>query len=285
MTGIHWVNEKGGLETPILLTNSWSVGAVFDHFLSWGLAVDKDFYWYGCLPVVAETWDGYLNDLRGRHVNREHVFAALNSAKSGSVEEGAVGGGTGMSAFDFKSGIGTSSRLVEIESDRRNFTVGVLVQSNFGSRRDLRIDGVPVGREISDLMPQSGEEAKSSFIAVLATDAPLSHRQLRRLSKRVAMGLARTGSSAHNWSGDIVIAFSTAYRVREEGVPTVEQRPFLIDGEIDPLFAAAAEATEEAIVNALCMARTMVGRDRNTVYAIPLDRLREVMKKYGRLHE
>lgn len=282
MTGIHWVNEKGGLETPVLLTNSWSVGAVFDHFLSWGLEVDKEFYWYGCLPVVAETWDGFLNDIRGRHVRREHVFEALSGARSGPVPEGAVGGGTGMSAFDFKAGIGTASRLVDIEG--RDYTVGVLVQANFGSRHQLRIDGVPVGGEMVNLMPE-GKESGSSFIAVLATDAPLDHRQLRRLAKRIGMGLARTGSTAHNWSGDITIAFSNAYRVREEGTPQVESHPTLIESEIDPFFDATAEATEEAIVNALCMARTMVGRDGNTIHAIPLDQLQAVMKKYGRLHE
>jgi D-aminopeptidase len=282
MTGIHWVNEKGGLETPILITNSWSVGAVFDHFLSWGLSVDKEFYWYGCLPVVAETWDGFLNDIRGRHVLEEHVFEALNGAKTGPVPEGAVGGGTGMSAFDFKSGIGTASRLVDVKDRSQPFTVGVLVQSNFGRRQQLRIDGVPVGREITDMVPK-GDESPSSFIAVLATDAPLDHRQLRRLAKRMAMGLARTGSTAGNWSGDIMIAFSNAYRVREEGEPKVERHPILVEGEIGPFFEATAEATEEAIVNALCTARTTVGRDGNTIYAIPLDRLRAVMEKYGRL--
>jgi D-aminopeptidase len=283
MTGTHWVNEKGGLETPILITNSWSVGAVFDHFLSWGLSVDEAFNWYGCLPVVAETWDGFLNDIRGRHVLEEHVFEALNGAKNGPVVEGAVGGGTGMTAFDFKSGIGTASRLVEVEGQDKPFTVGVLVQSNFGSRHQLRIDGVPVGREITDLVSE-GEESQSSFIAVLGTDAPLDHRQLRRLAKRTALGLARTGSTAGNWSGDIAIAFSNAYRVREEGEPKVERHPTLIEGEIGPFFEATVEATEEAIVNALCMARTTVGRDGNTSPAIPLDRLQAIMKKYGRLH-
>ena len=189
-----------------------------------------------------------------------------------------------MSAFDFKAGIGTASRLVEIDEGKPPFTVGVLVQANFGGRPQLRIDGVPVGREIVDLMPE-GKESASSFIAVLGTDAPLDHRQLRRLAKRIGMGLARTGSTANNWSGDITIAFSNAYHVREEGTPKVESRPTLIDGEIDPLFGAAAEATEEAIVNALCMARTTVGRDGNTIHAIPLDRLQAIMKKYGRLHE
>jgi D-aminopeptidase len=278
MTGTKWLNEKGALETPILLTNSWSVGAVFDHFLSWAYHVDKDFYFDGCDPVVAETWDGFLNDIRGRHVHKEHVFAALNGAKSGPVEEGAVGGGTGMSAFDFKAGIGTASRLVETAG--RSYTVGVLVQANFGSRHLLRIDGVPVGREITDLMPVENEP-DGSFLAVLATDAPLDHRQLRRLTKRIAMGLARTGSIAHNGSGDLMIAFSTGYRITEE--LELETRPALKPGHMNPLFEATVEATDEAIVNSLCMAKTTVGRDGNTIYAIPLDRLQAIMKKYGRL--
>lgn len=279
MTGTHWVNEKGALETPILLTNSWSVGAVYDHFLSWAYHVDKEFYFDGCLPVVAETWDGYLNDIRGRHVHEEHVFAALDDANSGPVEEGAVGGGTGMSAFDFKAGIGTASRLVEIEG--RSYTVGVLVQANYGSRHLLRIDGVPVGREITDLMPK-GNEPGGSFLAVLATDAPLDHRQLGRLTKRIAMGLARTGSVAHNGSGDLVIAFSTAYRITEDA--EIDMRPALKPGHMSPFFEATTEATDEAIVNSLCMAKTTVGRDGNTIYAIPLDRLKVIMEKYGRLH-
>jgi D-aminopeptidase len=190
----------------------------------------------------------------------------------------------GGPAFDFKAGIGTASRLVQIEEDEPSFTVGILVQANFGSRTQLRIDGVPVGREITDLATE-GKESGSSFMAVLATDAPLDHRQLRRLAKRIGMGLARTGSTAHNWNGDITIAFSNAYRLREEGQPKVESRPTLIDGEIDPFFEASAEATDEAIANALCVARTTVGRDGNAIHAIPMDRLQAVMKKYGRLHE
>jgi len=278
MTGVHWVNEKGALETPILLTNSWSVGTVFDDFLSWGLSVDKDFYYDGCLPVVAETWDGFLNDIRGRHVLREHVFEALNGATSGPVTEGAVGGGTGMMAYDFKGGIGTASRMIEVADP--SYTVGVLVQANFGSRHLLRIDGVPVGREVTELMPERHEPG-GSFLAVLATDAPLDHRQLRRLAKRIALGLARTGSTAHHGSGDLVIAFSNGYRITEPGKDT---RPALKSGLINDLFEATTEATEEAIINSLCMARTTVGRDGNTAQAIPLDRLQEIMKKYGRLH-
>ena len=278
MTGTHWVNEKGALETPILLTNTWNVGAVFDHFLSWAYEMDKDFYFDGCLPVVAETWDGFLNDIRGRHVHKEHVFAALNGAKGGPVAEGAVGGGTGMSAFDFKAGIGTSSRVVEIGG--QSFVVGVLVQANFGGRDLLRIDGVPVGREITDLMPDDNEP-DGSFLGILATNAPLDHRQLGRLTKRIAMGLARTGSIAHNGSGDLVIAFSTAYRITEEA--EIDTRPALKPLHMNPLFQATVEATDEAIINSMCMARTTVGRDGNTIYAIPLDRLKEVMKKFGRL--
>lgn len=278
MTGTQWVNEKGALETPILLTNTWSVGAVYDHFLSWAYRQDKDFYFDGCLPVVAETWDGFLNDIRGRHVHKKHVFEALDGATSGPVEEGAVGGGTGMSAFDFKAGIGTASRRVE--SAGKSYTLGVLVQANYGSRRQLRIDGVPVGREIAGLMPEGGEP-EGSFLAVLATDAPLDHRQLGRLTKRIAMGLARTGSTAHNGSGDLLIAFSTAYRITRE--EETDMRPALKPRHMNPYFEATIEATEEAIVNSLCMAKTTVGRDGNTLHAIPLDRLRDIMEKYGRL--
>ncbi|MBI4476046.1 MAG: P1 family peptidase, partial [Acidobacteria bacterium] len=244
------------------------------------------------LPVVAETWDGTLNDIRGLHVKRADVFAAIDNAQSGVVAEGAVGGGTGMVCYSFKGGIGTSSR--RLPKDAGGYTVGILVQANFGRRPDLTIAGVPVGRELTDLMPEIKRRASAdddinvdhegSVIVVVATDAPLSSRQLERLGRRVSLGLARTGSTSGNSSGDIFIAFSTA-----NAVPLSGKEPTLTATFISPessvlnqLFQAVVEATEESVLNALTKATTMTGINGNTVHALPYDRLAMVMAKYGR---
>ncbi|MGH9842815.1 MAG: P1 family peptidase, partial [Blastocatellia bacterium] len=229
------------------------------------------------LPVVAETYDGWLNDINGFHVKPEHAFAALDNAAPGAVAEGNVGGGTGMICFEFKGGIGTASR--KLTEQQGGYTVGALVQANFGSRPQLQIAGVPVGKEISDGAFRSRESG--SIIIVIATDAPLLPHQLKRLARRAAMGLARTGSTAGNGSGDIFIAFSTANATASAGQGT-PQLTMLPNDRMNPLFDATVQATEEAIINALIAAETMTGRDDHKVIALPHDRLREVMKKYNR---
>lgn len=287
MTGTTWVEEGGFLEGPVMITNTHSVGVVRDAVIAWQL--ENQFYEelpgepgvFWCLPVVAETYDGWLNDINGFHVKPEHAFQALDAATSGPVAEGGVGGGTGMMTHQFKGGIGTSSRL--LGKDQGAYTVGVLVQSNYGIRDTLTIAGVPVGQEITDLMPSDGapEEDTGSIIVIVATDAPLLPHQLKRIARRVPMGLARVGSYAGNGSGDIFIAFSTA----NPGAATREgekQARFLPNDSLSPLFLATVEATEEAIVNALVAGKTMTGINGNTVHGIPHERLRELMKKYNR---
>jgi D-aminopeptidase len=287
MTGTTWIEESGFLEEPILLTNTRSVGAVHEAVWSWRLARGyhdpKDPFGWAALPVVGETWDGRLNDIHGDHVNKENVFAALDSAASGPVAEGNVGGGTGMVCHRFKGGIGTASRRVE-----GGYTLGALVQANYGPRETLTIAGVPVGREITDLMPEihslAPEHGENSILVIVATDAPLLPYQLKRLAKRVPVGLARVGGYGANSSGDLFLAFSTA-----PSSPTdrenVRQINMLSNEVMDPFFLATAQATEEAIVNALIAAETMTGINGNKVYALPQDRLREVLKKYHRLRE
>jgi D-aminopeptidase len=284
MTGTTWLRESGCLGSPILITNTQSVGVVRDAVIEWnvkrGPAGDSsgDF----SLPVIAETWDGFLNDIDGFHVRKEDVFAALDGAKPGPVAEGNVGGGTGMVCHGFKGGIGTSSRIFGPADG--GYVVGVLVQANYGTRETLTIAGVPVGREITDLAPKPGraEAKEGSIIVVVATDAPLLPHQLERLAKRVALGLALAGGRGNDSSGDIFIAFSTA---NPEVAKTsgLAQLTMLPNERINPLFRATVEATEEAIVNALVAAETMTGINGNTVYAIPHDRLREVLRKYNRL--
>ena len=237
------------------------------------------------LPVVCETYDGVLNDINGFHVRAEHVDAAMDAAASGPVEEGAVGGGTGMLCHEFKGGIGTSSRLVETSSG--TYTVGVLVQANYGLRAQLRIDGVPVGREIGfDEVPPplSREEEDGSIIIIVATDAPLLPHQCKRLAQRASLGLARVGSIAGDGSGDLFLAFSTGNRdvERHDGSEPLPVLAFP-NSEISRLFQGAVEATEEAIVNALCMATTTTGANNRVAHAIPLDRLTDVMATYNRL--
>jgi len=284
MTGTTWIEESGFLEEPILLTSTHSVGAVADASIAWRRErrfhdATDDLGW-ASLPVVAETWDGRLHDIHGSHIQRDDVFAALDSAASGPVDEGNVGGGTGMVCHQFKGGIGTASRLTA-----EGYTIGVLVQANYGRREDLSIAGVPVGRAIPDLMPEiapSGHEG-NSIIVILATDAPLLPHQLKRLSKRASIGLARVGGFGANSSGDLFLAFSVARRAahREDDVQLV---PMLPNDQIDPLFIGAAQATEEAIINALVAAETMTGINGNRVYALPLDRVKEILRAHNRLN-
>jgi len=284
MTGTTWLEEAGFLGSPILITNTHSVGVVRDAVIEWngrrggGGDYSGDF----SLPVVAETWDGFLNDIDGFHVTKAHAFAALDSARGGPVAEGNVGGGTGMICHGFKGGIGTASRV--LAKDEGGYTIGVLVQANYGSRNLLTIVGVPVGREISDLLPVSKEpdEDAGSIIVVLATDAPLLPHQLKRLARRIPLGIGLVGGRGGNTSGDIFVAFSTANpeASKTAGLAALTMLP---NERITPLFNATAEATEEAIVNALVAAETMTGVDGHTVYALPHDRLREVLRKYNRL--
>ncbi len=284
MTGTAWVDESGHLGTPILITNTHSVGVVRDAVIEWNVkrGTDGDYSGDFSLPVVTETWDGFLNDINGFHVKKEHAFRALDQASSGPVDEGNVGGGTGMVAHQFKGGIGTSSRVLAAEEG--GYTVGVLVQANYGRRDSLRIAGVPVGREITDLLPQRGKpsDGQGSIIVVVATDAPLLPHQLRRLAKRTALGIGIMGGRGENSSGDIFIAFSTANaeNTKTEGIARLEMLP---NERINPLFRATVNATEEAIVNAMVAAETMEGINGNTVHAIPHDRLQNVLRKYNRL--
>jgi D-aminopeptidase len=310
MTGTTWVKESGRLDTPILITNTHSVGVVRDATIAWMTRHRAGFLW--SLPVVAETWDGILNDAEGFHVTREHAFAALDGAPSGPVREGNVGGGTGMTCHGFKGGTGTASRVLERATG--GYTVGVLVQCNYGQRRRLAIAGVPVGQEITDLvrcyagreppsrpwlrsLPACGRasgkavgaateaavpEGMGSIIIVVATDAPLLPHQLERVATRASLGVGRMGGLGENSSGDIFIAFSTANprAAADTGVATLAMLP---NDLINPIFEATVQATEEAIVNAMLAAETMTGADSIRTYALPHDRLRAVLRKYNRL--
>ncbi len=281
MTGVGHVRRRGLLAAPILFTNTSSIGNVYDGALEWMLARDPHLFERGdrIEPIVGETWGDFLNDTAGRHVKPQHARQALDLAADGPVAEGCVGGGTAMRAFNFKAGIGTSSRLVPC--DDALYTVGVLVQANFGRREQLRIDGVPVGREIPELMPERGNAQKNkSLLVAVATDAPLLPIQLQRLCKRVAMGLARTGAISTHGSGDLFIAFSTGQNVVPDR-PAATQ--LLKDRWISRVHQAVVEATDEAIVNSLTMAHSMTGRDGNTYHALPLDRLAQIMRAHGRL--
>lgn len=286
MTGTTWVEESGFLEGPVMITNTHSVGVVRDAVIAWRVAhgpPDATDSWWS-LPVVAETWDGWLNDINGFHVKAEHVFHALDTARSGPVEEGAVGGGTGMVCNSFKGGIGTASRKLAAKDG--GYVLGVLVQCNYGRRQNLRIAGVPVGREIANEDPYAfvpGDLAeRGSIIVVVATDAPLLPHQLKRIARRVSLGLGRTGSVAGNGSGDIFIAFSTANPAASE-LGHVAALQMLPNDSLDPLFTATVEATEEAIVNAMVAAEDMSGIDGHHVRALPHEQLRAVLKKYNRL--
>ena len=283
MTGTTWVEESGFLEGPVMITNTHSVGVVRDAVIQWRVkrgGPDASGYWWS-LPVVAETWDGYLNDINGFHVKPEDAFHALDSAQGGPVAEGNVGGGTGMICNEFKGGTGTASRL--LGSKDGGYTVGVLVQCNYGERSQLRIAGVPVGREITG--GRFRWDDLGSIIVVVASDAPLLPTQLKRLARRVPLGLGRDGSYSGNGSGDIFIAFSTANPGAWNPKGGVKQLQMLPNDDMDPLFLATVEAVEEAVINAMVSAETMVGIDDHKVIAIPHDQLQQVLKKYNRLVE
>jgi D-aminopeptidase len=277
MTGTTWIEESGFLDGPVMITNTHSVGVVRDAFIQWRAKLGKLSSW--SLPVVAETYDGFLNDINGFHVKPEHVVSALENATSGHVTEGAVGGGTGMVCYGFKGGIGTASRRTG------DYTVGVLVQCNCGRREQLTIAGVPVGREIGTsavAQNQPGiQEDVGSIIIVIATDAPLLPHQLKRLARRATMGLARTGSTSGNGSGDIFIAFSTANATAAKRTG-VQDLKMLANDQMNNMFTATVEATEEAIVNAMVGAETMTGFQGHRVDALPHDRLRDALRKYNK---
>jgi len=274
MTGTTWIEESGFLEGPVMITNTHSIGAVHEGVIRWRVAQsgpDQSGYFWS-LPVVAETWDGYLNDINGFHVRPEHAAAALEQASDGAVAEGSVGGGTGMICFEFKCGIGTSSRIVEVDAER--YILGVLVQANYGGREDLRVAGVAVGRRMpNDLVysqANSDLEMLSSIIVVVATDAPLLPQQLKRIARRVPLAIGRTGATGGNGSGDIFVAFSTASEAEIHSVP---------NDSMNPLFAATVQATEEAIINALVAGRDMTGDQGHFAKGINHDALRKLLAK------
>ena len=279
MTGVVWIEESGELQTPITITNTHSCGVTRDATIRWlvgrGVGTGQD---WG-LPVAAETYDGDLNDINGFHVTAEHTVAALDSAGPGPVAMGSVGGGTGMLTYDFKSGNGSASRVVEIAGQR--YTLGVFVQSNFGRREDFTVLGVPVGRHLLEGKLRGKEQG--SVIAIVATDAPLLAHQLTRIARRVPLGLARTGTVGNNSSGDIFLAFSTANEEAFSARGGLTHMAALGNGDIDQLFMATVEATEEAVIDAMLMAETMTGRDGNTAVALPAQELLGLMKQYGRM--
>jgi len=284
MTGTAWVEESGFLEGPIVITNTHSVGVARDAVVAWRVkhgAADKTGYWWS-LPVVAETWDGWLNDINGFHVKPEDVWHALESAHGGPIEEGSVGGGTGMICYEFKGGTGTASRVIEMKdksNPARTYTIGALVQANCGRRPQLTIVGIPVGKEIPG---EVYKEESGSIIIVIATDAPLLPHQLKRLAKRASLGLARTGSVSGNGSGDLFIAFSTANAGAANPEPLTHCVETTPNDSMDQIFTAVVQATEEAIINALVDNQTMTGRDNHRVDALPHTRVRELLNKYNR---
>lgn len=290
MTGTTWVEESGFLEGPVMITNTHSVGVVRDAVVDWMIQFQDSDQSAGTfkffLPVVAETYDGGLNDINGFHVKSKHAFSALDKAKNGPVEEGNVGGGTGMICHGFKGGIGTSSRVLEV--GKRTCTVGVLVQANYGARDLLTIAGAPVGVEIPDLMPEvitpGDTQAANSIIVVVATDAPLLPHQCKRLARRVPLGISKVGGIGGNFSGDIFIAFSTA-NPKAADTQGAENLKMVSNENMTQLFAATIQATEEAIINALIAAKTMTGINGTTIHALPPARLQAILRKYKRLKE
>ncbi|MBL7839778.1 MAG: P1 family peptidase [Cyclobacteriaceae bacterium] len=290
MTGTTWITESGFLETPIMITNTNSVGVVRDAVLKW--FVDKSWYrddfWY-TYPVVAETYDGFLNDIYGFQVKEEHAFEALNKAARGPIKEGNVGGGTGMMCLGFKGGTGTASRVFKIQDS--TYTLGVLVQANFGAKRNLTIAGVPVGQELKDTLnsvfksaPSYQKEGDGSIIVVVATDAPLLPHQLKRIAQRVAIGVGKVGGRGENGSGDIFLAFSTANPKAFNRSRTVQVQQ-LSNDQINPLFEATVQSVEEAIINAMVAAETMEGINGNKAYALPHKKVISILKKYNRLKQ
>jgi D-aminopeptidase len=288
MTGTTWVTESGFLETPIMITNTNSVGVVRDAVLKWFVNTGwyKEDFWY-TYPVVAETYDGFLNDIYGFHVKESHAYEALNAAKTGKLQEGNVGGGTGMMCLGFKGGTGTSSRIVKVRDS--TYTIGVLVQSNFGGKRNLKIAGVPVGLELKDTLnyefkaaPSYRQEGDGSIIVVVATDAPLLPHQLKRIAARVPLGIGIVGGRGENGSGDIFIAFSTANKTAFQRDKFSQLIEFPND-LINPLFDATVQAVEEAILNAMVAAETMEGINGNKAYALPHKMVMDILKKYNRI--
>ncbi|MBS1590974.1 MAG: P1 family peptidase [Bacteroidetes bacterium] len=288
MTGTTWITESGFLETPIMITNTNSVGVVRDAVLKWFVKTGwyKENFWY-TYPVVAETYDGFLNDIYGFHVKESNAYEALDSAKSGFLKEGNIGGGTGMMCLGFKGGTGTSSRIVKIKDS--TYTVGVLVQSNFGSKKNFTIAGVPIGKELKDTMnnefkaaPSYRQEGDGSIIVVVATDAPLLPHQLKRIAARVPLGIGIVGGHGENGSGDIFIAFSTANpsAFQRKDFTKVDELP---NDFINPLFDATVQAVEEAIINAMVAAETMEGINGNKSYALPQKLVIDLLKKYNRI--
>ena len=289
MTGTTWITESGFLETPIMITNTNSVGVVRDAVLKWFVNRHwyKEDFWY-TYPVVAETYDGFLNDIYGFHVKESNAYDALDSAKSGLIKEGNVGGGTGMMCLGFKGGTGTASRVIKIKDS--SYTLGVLVQSNFGAKRNLTIAGVPVGKELKDtlnyelkLPPVSyRQEGDGSIIVVVATDAPLLPHQLKRIAARVPIGVGKVGGRGENGSGDIFIAFSTANpsAFQRENFTKVDELP---NDLINPLFEATVQAVEEAIINAMVAAETTEGINGNKAYALPHQLVIDLLRKYNRI--
>jgi len=278
MTGTTWIKEGGFMEGPVFITNTHSVGAVHAAAIAWSVKQGRQFQPWS-LPVVAETWDGALNDINGFHVKPEHVFSAIEAAGAGPVAEGNVGGGTGMICYGFKGGTGTASRVTA-----QGHTVGVLVQANMGQRSELRIAGMPVGQDLPTPPRPAGAAAETelgSIIIIVATDAPLLPNQLERVARRASLGLARTGATSGNGSGDIFLAFSVANRSAASN-PDVAHVEMLSNARISAVFSATVQATEEAIINALVGAETMTGVDDRTIQALPHDRLKELLKKYGR---
>lgn len=302
MTGTIWMEERGSFDGPVMITNTHSVGVVRDTVVKY--LADKKACCLFYTPVVAETWDGFLNDVNGQHVKAEHALQAITQAKGGAVPEGNVGGGTGMVCAGFKGGIGTSSRKVQIGG--QTYTLGVLVQCNYGQRALLRIAGAPVGQELSTsylpcsdlpgkatykperrctpIDPKKPYEPEGSIIVIIATDIPLMPHQLKRIAKRPTQAIGRMGDISHNLSGDIFMAFSTANaNALDENAPGVQAVSAISNSEITKVFEAAVDATEESIVNALVAARTMTGRDGVTVYGMPHDEVRAILTKYGRM--
>ncbi len=278
-TGLMWLQESGFLETPIALTNTLSVAAVQRGLVDWmtkkhpEIGVSDD----TVTPMVMECDDGSLNDIRGQHVLPRHAFDAVENAKTGSLEEGSVGAGTGMISYEFKGGIGTSSRVLGKEDG--GYTVGVLLNANHGRRHTLRVLGAPIGQEISDLIPAKKQEG--SIVIVLATDAPLDSRQLSRMAKRTMLGIARTGAVAQHGSGDLAVAFSTKNLIPHNPKKRTLKMELLSDAHINPLFEAAVDAAEEALLNALVAGKTMEGRDGVTAYGLPHDRLKALLKQHA----
>ena len=286
MTGVSWINESGTFAGPVAITSTYAVGVAHAGIIAWTITHHPGLAEGWLLPVAAETWDGYLNVINGHYVSEDTVVAALEAARSGPVEEGSVGGGTGMNCYQFKGGSGTASRLVPFAGQQ--YTVGVFVQANFGRRDELVLAGVPLGAELSDdnpmATPSAAPPGAGSIIAVVATDAPLFGHQCQALARRVTAGLARTGTSGSHFSGDLFLAFSTANpgAFRPEA-PTAQQLTFIPWGHLDPFYQAVVQATEEAVVNALVANEEMTGRDGHRTPALPRDRVVELLARAGRI--